>query len=82
MSKESRSEVNIDKLVRPHLVNIQTYASVDPPEILAERAGISPDEIVDSAPAKMSPKAAISLSVHGQPMLPSGLSLVSTTVPS
>ena len=46
MSDKSRSQVNIDELIRPHLVNIQTYASVDPPEILAERAGISPNKIV------------------------------------
>ena len=40
------NRVDIDKLVRPHLVNIRTYDPVDPPELLAERAGISPDRII------------------------------------
>ena len=36
----------IDKLIRPHLASIQTYQPVDPPEMLAERAGIPADAVI------------------------------------
>ena len=36
----------IDKLIRPHLTNIKTYDPVDPPELLAERAGIPADRVI------------------------------------
>ncbi len=36
----------IDKLIRPHLTNIRTYDPVDPPELLAERAGIPADRVI------------------------------------
>ena len=36
----------IDGLIRPHLVDVQTYGSMDPPEVLAQRAGIPADRIV------------------------------------
>ena len=37
---------SIDKLVRPHLANVKTYEPVDPPELLAQRAGIPEDQII------------------------------------
>ena len=56
------SKVNIQSLIRPHLANIQTYEAVDPPEILAQRAGIREDEIIklngNENPYGSSPKAA------------------------
>ena len=55
-------ENQVEKLIRPHLASIQTYQPVDPPEVLAERAGISPDSIVklngNENPYGPSPKAA------------------------
>ena len=38
--------MDIESLMRPHLVNIKTYSAVDPPEALALRAGISEDEVI------------------------------------
>ncbi len=38
--------VDVGKLIRPHLVEIQTYDPVDPPELLAEQAEVQPDEII------------------------------------
>ena len=38
--------VDVEKLIRSHLVDIQVYEPVDPPELLAERAGVPPSEIV------------------------------------
>ena len=40
------STIDVDRLVREHLVEVQTYKSVDPPEVLAERAGIPRDQVV------------------------------------
>ena len=40
------TKARIDKLVRPHLASIQTYQPVDPPELLAERAGIAADAVI------------------------------------
>ena len=37
---------DITKLIRSHLSTVETYASVDPAEELARRAGISPEEVV------------------------------------
>ena len=37
---------SIDRLVRPHLLDIETYDPVDPPELLAKRAGIPEDQII------------------------------------
>ena len=54
--------VDIDSLIRPHLVDVQTYRSMDPPEVLAERAGVPTDQIVklngNENPYGPSPKAA------------------------
>ena len=36
----------IDNLILPHLANIKTYEPVDPPELLAKRAGIPENKIV------------------------------------
>lgn len=36
----------ITKFIRPHLHDLQTYQPVDPPELLAERAGIDPGQII------------------------------------
>ena len=53
---------DIDSLVRRHLVEVQTYKSVDPPEVLAERAGIPQDKVVklngNENPYGPSPRAA------------------------
>ena len=40
------TSVDIERLIRPHLANVETYEPVDPPELLAERAGIPTDKIV------------------------------------
>jgi len=54
--------VDIDKLIRPHLVDIKSYDPVDPPELLAEQAGIPLDQIIklngNENPYGGSPKAA------------------------
>lgn len=53
---------DIDKLIRPHLADVQTYDPVDPPELLAQQAGIPPEQIVklngNENPYGSSPKAA------------------------
>ena len=55
-------EKKIEGLIRSHLTSVQTYQPVDPPEVLAERAGISPESIVklngNENPYGPSPKAA------------------------
>ena len=38
--------MSVKKLIRPHLLAVQTYDPVDPPELLARRAGIPQDQIV------------------------------------
>ena len=54
--------VDVDTLIRPHLVDVKTYQPVDPPELLAQRAGIPEDRIVklngNENPYGGSPKAA------------------------
>ncbi|HJO81674.1 MAG: histidinol-phosphate transaminase [SAR202 cluster bacterium] len=49
------------KMIRPHLANIQTYKSIDPPELLAQQAGIPESQIVklngNENPYGPSPKA-------------------------
>lgn len=53
--------VDINKLVRSHLASIETYTPVDPPELLARRAGIPEDKIIklngNENPYGASPKA-------------------------
>ena len=52
---------SVGDLIRPHLSNIRTYSPVDPPEVLAKRAGIPVDRIVklngNENPYGASPKA-------------------------
>ena len=59
-------EKKIEGLIRPHLTSVQTYQPVDPPEVLAERAGISPESIVklngNENPYGPSPRAAEAVS--------------------
>ena len=38
--------MDINSLVQPHLARIKTYTPVDPPEILAKRAGIPEDQVI------------------------------------
>ena len=38
--------MDIEKLIRPHLIDVKTYSAIDPPEALAERAGIPQDEVI------------------------------------
>ncbi len=51
----------IEQLIRPHLASVQTYQPVDPPELLAERAGIPAESIIklngNENPYGPSPKA-------------------------
>ena len=61
-------------LLRPHLADIKTYEPVEPPERLAERAGIAADQIIkldaNENPYGASPKVAralASLQVHIYP---------------
>ena len=53
--------MEIERLIRPHLVRVKTYSAVDPPEALAERAGIPQDQVVklnaNENPFGPSPKA-------------------------
>ena len=53
--------VDVEKLIRPHLMSVQTYDPVDPPELLAKQAGIPEDQIVklngNENPYGGSPKA-------------------------
>ena len=53
--------VDIENLIRPHLINVKTYDPVDPPELLAEKAGIPPEKIIklngNENPYGASPKA-------------------------
>ena len=52
----------IRRLLRPHLADVQTYEAVDPPELIARRAGIPESEIVklngNENPYGASPKVA------------------------
>ena len=56
---------SITELIRPHLANIKTYEPVDPPELLAKRAGIPEDQIIklngNENPFGGSPKASEAL---------------------
>ena len=38
--------MSVGRLIREHLVSVETYDPVDPPELLAERAGIPPERVV------------------------------------
>ena len=55
-------KARVKDLIRPHLASIEAYQPVDPPEVLARRAGISADAIVklngNENPYGPSPKAA------------------------
>ena len=66
--------MKIERLIRPHLLNVKTYSAVDPPEALAERAGIPQDEVVklnaNENPFGPSPKA-----VEAGPSEPSHFSI-------
>ena len=57
--------VDVEKLIRPHLADIQTYDPVDPPEALAEQTGIPVEDIIklngNENPYGASPKAAEAL---------------------
>ena len=59
---EPMKTIDIEKLIKPYLLNIKTYEPIDPPELLAERAGIPPDQIIklngNENPYGGSPKAA------------------------
>lgn len=44
--KKIAPKSSIDRLVRPHLLDIETYEPVDPPELLAKRAGIPEDQVI------------------------------------
>ena len=54
--------MGIEDLIRPHLAEIQTYEPIDPPEVLAQRAGIPEDRVVklngNENPYGASPRAA------------------------
>ena len=56
------ADKRIDALIRPHLAAVQTYQPVDPPEVLARRAGIPIESIVklngNENPYGPSPRAA------------------------
>ena len=51
----------LDDMVRSHLLKVDTYSSMDAPEILAQKAGISPNKIIklngNENPFGPSPKA-------------------------
>ena len=66
--------VDVEKLIKPHLINVKTYEPVDPPELLAERAGIPREKIIklngNENPYGGSPKvseALANLEVHIYP---------------
>src|SRR3972149_6835331 len=56
---------NIRSLMRPHLLDMEPYQGVEPPELLAQRAGIPVDRIVkldgNENPYGPSPKVAEAL---------------------
>jgi histidinol-phosphate aminotransferase len=60
------ADKRIEELIRPHLTSIQTYQPVDPPEVLAQRAGVATESIVklngNENPYGPSPKAAEAVS--------------------
>ena len=69
--------MDVEKLIRPHLVDIKTYAPVDPPEALAEQAGIPEDRVIklnaNENPFGASPRAVdavanVSLHVYPDPL--------------
>ena len=55
------ARIDTSRLIRPHLADLQTYEPVDPPEVLARKAGIPEDEIIklngNENPYGPSPKA-------------------------
>ena len=63
-----------ERLIRPHLRDVQVYHPVDPPEVLAERAGIPAESVVklngNENPYGPSPKAAAAVADAELPHLP------------
>ena len=68
---------DIDTFVRPHLVKIKTYEPVEPPELLAAKAGIPEDKIIklngNENPYGASPRvsealAGLSLHIYPDPL--------------
>ena len=37
---------DIRSLMRPHLLDMEPYEGVDPPEVLAQRAGVPADRVI------------------------------------
>ena len=68
---------DIEKLIRPHLVDIQSFSPVDPPEILAQQAGIPPDKVIklngNENPYGGSPKASQAMAVAPMHIYPDPL---------
>ena len=70
-------DLDINRLIRPHLGAAPTYAAMDPPEVLAQKAGITEDQIIklngNENPYGASPKAIeavnnIPLHIYPDPM--------------
>ena len=70
-------DLDINRFIRPHLVSAPTYAAMDPPEVLAQKAGIAEDQIIklngNENPYGASPKAVeavknIPLHIYPDPM--------------
>lgn len=56
------SNIDLEKFIRPHLREIETFSPADPPELQAEKAGITEDQIIrlnaNENPYGFSPKVA------------------------
>ncbi len=61
MTDKIASKPSMDELIRPHLLDVKTYEPIDPPELLAKRAGIPEDRVIklngNENPFGSSPKA-------------------------
>ena len=57
--------VELEKLIRPHLKRVQTYAALDPSEVLAQKGGVPLDQVIrlngNENPYACSPKVAQAL---------------------
>ena len=69
--------MDVEKLIRPHLVDIKTYDPVEPPEALAEQAGIPEDRVIKlnanenpfgASPRAVDAVASVSLHVYPDPL--------------